>query len=181
MQHGDGIHFRIVECALFNHRQRAAGAFFCRLKDQNRRSGHRFARAAECARRAKQHRRVRVVTAGVHLSGVFRSKRKAGALGDRQRIHVGPQGNDSPGVPAGDAPDDARFREAAMLDGKRIELTLDQRRGSVLFEPQLGPAMNRAPQLDDPRGQSVVYFECHGDRSYRTGTFAPADEATRTQ
>jgi hypothetical protein len=32
-----------------------------------------------------------------------------------------------------------------MLDGERVELTLDQRRGSVLFEPQLGPAMNRAP------------------------------------
>jgi len=68
-----------------------------------------------------------------------------------------------------------------MLNGKRVELTLDQRRGSVLLEPQLGPAMNRAPQLDHPRGQSVVYFESHGDRSYRTGTFAPADEATRTQ
>ena len=64
-----------------------------------------------------------------------------------------------------------------MLDAQRVELALDQRGRLVLLEAELGPAVYRAPQLDDPRDQGFVYFDGHCRRSYGPVLYAPAGEA----
>ena len=75
VQHGDRFHFRIVQGAFVDHWLRAAGAFFGRLKEQHDRARKRLAHGGENSRRAQQHRRVRVVTACVHLARNFGCKR----------------------------------------------------------------------------------------------------------
>ncbi len=65
------------------------------LEDQphaDRQLGHRRQRQ----RRAQQHRGVRVVAAGVRDVGHHRRVRRTGALGHRQRVHVGAQRDPRP-------------------------------------------------------------------------------------
>ena len=44
------------------------------------------------------------------------------------------------------------FADAAVLDTEGVEFSLDQRGRFVLLEAQFGPAVDCAPQFDNPRG-----------------------------
>ena len=91
MQHRDRVDVRIVERAGLDHRLGAARTFFRRLKEQHDVAVQTSRAGCEFARRAEQHRGVRVVTARVHLARHFARARFARILIDRQRVHVGAQ------------------------------------------------------------------------------------------
>ena len=63
----------------------------------------------------------------------------------------------------------------AMLDLERVELALDQRGRFVLFEAQLGAAVDRAAQLAHALDQGFRRFGGHGRRLVG-GTGVPARE-----
>ncbi len=112
-------------------------------------------------RGAQQHRGVRVVAAGVHLTVDFRGERQPGALAHRQRVQVGPQRSHTARQGAVDARDDPGFRDAPVRDSQGVELALDERGRLVLLEAEFGAPVDRAPQLDDSRCQDVADFDCH--------------------
>ncbi len=86
----DLLDLETVHDAVVHHLAPAAAALFGRLEDDNGVSGE-IARLREIARRAQQHGRVAVMTAGVHLARRFGFVGDAGRLDDRQRVHVGAQ------------------------------------------------------------------------------------------
>ena len=86
----DRIARKLVEQPFLDHHPAAAAPFFGRLKDQ-------VHRALKIAGRGKilggpeQHRRMSVMTAGVHLAVVGRAVGEIVHLLDRQRVHIGTQ------------------------------------------------------------------------------------------
>ncbi len=110
VQHRNRFDFRIVEHALLDHRISTARPFFRRLKDQHDGAAEPFAFAREHAGCTQQHRRMRVVAARVHFPVDLRRKRQTGALGNRQRIHIGTQRNNAPRFSAAHDADDAGRR-----------------------------------------------------------------------
>ncbi len=148
VQHRHRVDVRIVEHAGRDHRFGAARAFFRRLKEQHDVAVQRRAARTQFARRAEQHRGVRVVTAGVHLARHFARARFARIFIDRQRVHVGAQRGRAARQRAADHADDAGPGHAPVLDAELVEFALDQRRGLMLFEPELGMAMDLAPNRD---------------------------------
>jgi hypothetical protein len=52
-----------------------------------------------------------------------------------------------------------------VVDAQRIKLALHERSRRVLVEAKLGLTVYGTAQLDDVRGQGVVYFDRHCRRS----------------
>ena len=123
-------------------------------------------RGLQNARRSEQHRRVRVVAAGVHLAGDLRREWFPATLGQRQRVHVGAQTRDLTGQRATNDADDAGFRDAPVLDVERGQLAFDDAGRSLFLETEFGKAVDVAPDLDrargDLRGDHVKDRLCHG-------------------
>ena len=99
----DSIHRTLFEKAIFHHAFCATAAFFGRLEDHVD-SAIEVAVLCQVMRRAEQHRRVTVMTAGVHLAGMARGVIEDVRFLHRQRIHVGAQAD---GARTGTAFDDA--------------------------------------------------------------------------
>ena len=89
VQHRDRVDLWIVHSAGLNHRQGATRTFFCGLKQEDGRTVKRLALALQDARRGQQHRRVRVVPTGMHLTRNFGAERLPRTLRERQCVHVG--------------------------------------------------------------------------------------------
>jgi hypothetical protein len=68
VEHRNRFDLWILERALLDHRLCAAGAFFRRLKNQDRRTVQTLAHRLQFACRAEQHSGVRIVTASVHFA-----------------------------------------------------------------------------------------------------------------
>ena len=151
VQHRNRIHARILENALLNHRQRSAGPFFGRLKDQHDAAAQLLLHSNEHVRCTQQHRGVRVVSASVHSSFDFRREREPASFPYRQRVHIGPQRRHASRHTAVNAPDDASLRHTPVRDSQRVKLSLDERRRLVLVETELRPAVNCSAQLDHSR------------------------------
>jgi len=155
VQHRNRIDVRIVHRARLDHRERAARAFFRRLEEQHDVAAELLALRDEHARRAQEHRGVRVVAAGVHLAGNFRTKRFAAALGQRQRIHVGAQTRNGPAPAAHDA-HDACLRDAPVLDAERREFALHERGRAHFFEAEFGMTMDLPADVGRPCGDARI-------------------------
>ncbi len=133
------------------HALRAAEPLLRGLEDQHRRP-REVPRRRQMLRRAQQHRRVPVVTAGVHDPGRPGGVVEVRALLDRQRVHVRAQPDPArPLTPAVDQPDDARPRDAVvhLVHSVLPQLVGDDPGRPVLLEPQFGMGV----QVAEDRGQ----------------------------
>ena len=81
---------KALEHAVVDHRLRPGAAFLRWLEAEDERAVE-FPIFSEPARRAEQHRRMAVVTAGVHPAGRDGGIFGAARLQDRQGVHVGAQ------------------------------------------------------------------------------------------
>jgi len=183
VQHRDRVDLRIVHRARFDHRQRAAGAFFRRLEQEDGRSVQVRPIRLQHARRTEQHRRVRVVTARVHLPRYFGTKRFSGPLVERQRVHVGAQARNLPRQRTAHDPDHARLCDPSMFDAERVQLALDDRRRAFFFESELRKTMDLAADRDRALGNvgndgfdrgHTLSFARRASASRRTATSATA-------
>src|SRR6516164_6896165 len=86
----DRINRELVEQAVLDHAPAAALVLFGGLEDEVHGAAERF-----CTRKlrgsAKQHRRVAVMAAPVHLAGDRRLVRMVSKLEDVERVHIGTQ------------------------------------------------------------------------------------------
>ena len=141
-----------VERAGVDHHARAAGdLLLARLEEEADAAAQLVANRVEDLRRAEERGRVRVVPAGVHRAVVLRDEVERVLLADRQRVHVGAEGERGAGLRAPNRCDDARLRDA-RLHGHAVEIAQrfgDERGGGVLLERELGVAVERPPRGDD--------------------------------
>ncbi len=164
------LHGKALEHAVIDHRLRAGAAFFRRLEAEDERSIERPG-LREMAGRPEQHRRVAVMSAGVHASGRGGGVFGAARLRDRQSVHVGADEN---------APVRARRRALGavqdaenagladafdnLVEPEGAEPLGDQARGARQIVGQLGMTMEIAPpfgQLRDQGGDGVLQRDVH--------------------
>jgi amidase len=138
-----------VEQSLVEHVARAVMAFLTGLEHEDDLAGELAATLLQDARCADQHRRVRVVTAGVHRVVDGRRVVESGVLGHRQRVHVAAQDDRRTGTArvedGGDAGERVAGRDVQSepVDGLEHRLLRD---GEV--QAELGVAMDPSPQRD---------------------------------
>ncbi len=108
VQSDDGVHFRIFEDAVLDHRGRALAVLFGGLEDQLHRPGQFVAAVRKDLRRPQQYRRVRVVPAGVHVP-VGRREWEAGVLEHVEGVVVGSDAEHFVGILPFDQRHDAVF------------------------------------------------------------------------
>jgi hypothetical protein len=182
-------HLRVLEASLLDHHLRAAvladGRRFLRgLEDETDRPGDLGAHAGEQLRHAHEDRGVRIVPAGVHHAAVLAVPLGADLareghvhfLGDRQGIHVRPQGHDRPGACAlkraddagmGDLLDDLVEAEGAQVVGhdlRRARLAIAEL-GVLVEIAAPGDDLGFQPvgDLGDPRVEGKGFVGCvHG-------------------
>ena len=80
-----------VDEAVLDHAQRAEMAFLARLKHELHRAREAVALRVQQAHGHREHRRVAVVAAGVHLAFFLGGEGEARVLRHRQRVHVAAQ------------------------------------------------------------------------------------------
>ena len=98
------------------------------------------------ARSAKQHRRVPVMTTGVHQAGTGRSVGEIVLLQQRQRIHIGAKPYRPRTATLAQGRDNARPGQAAMdLQSVAGQLACHQIGGAPLIESELGVGVYVAP------------------------------------
>ena len=106
--------------------------------------------------RTEQHRRVPVVPAGVHHAGAGRHVRNHVLLENRQGIDVRPQHDDLAGRGAVKPRHHRRARRPLDLEAaERSQGLLDERRGLVLLERQLGVRVQVPAPRDRARFEVV--------------------------
>jgi hypothetical protein len=148
---------------VLDHGAAAGAALLRRLEDEQGRAGE-AARLGEIARRAQKHGRVAVVAAGMHLAGHCGEPRLAAFLGDRQRVHVGPQADDRPGsaalalehaddTGAADPLDDlvaAEFAELRSHVGRRaMDVVKELRMAMIIAPPMSDLVVKLGEAVDD--------------------------------
>ncbi len=103
----------------------------------------------EQVRHAQQHGRVAIVAAGVHIAVRLRAIGCVVGLDDRQRVHIGADGDRWPIAVAQLANDAGDADAGAHLDAADLAQRVgDQRRGAHFLEGQLGVAVDLAPQAN---------------------------------
>ncbi len=143
----DGVAGEALEEPLLHHPPGAAAPLLRRLEDEMHRAGE-FSRRGEVARGAEQHRRVSVVTAGVHLSRRDGLVGPLGKLRHGERVHVGAQPDAARAVADLQRAHDAGFAEAAMhLDLGFLQEARDDIAGALFLEAELRMRMQIAAQL----------------------------------
>ena len=160
-----------VEQALLDHDPRAVVALLAGLEHEQHRAGERVATAGEQARRADQHRRVRVVAARVHRALHLRGERKPGLLRHRQGVHVRAQQDRRPRPRPGEARDHRRRAlSGPHLEAEPREGLEDGRLRARHREADLGLAVNAAAELDgvveDGAGVAEDLRSVHGSELY---------------
>ena len=154
---------KFVEQPFFDHHPAAAPALFGRLEDQMH-GALEIPGRGEVSGGAEQHRRVAVMTAGVHLAVMGRAVGEIVHLLDRQRVHIGAQPDRGRGVAAPDRADDPGSGEPAIdLAAVFGELCRDQVRGALLGEGELGMGVDVAAD----RSQLVAIVEHLGNDRHR--------------
>ncbi len=113
--------------------------------------------------RAEQHRRMAVMAAGMHLSGMGRTVRKGVEFIERQRVHVGAQPDGAAARADLQRADDAGAGEPAMHDkAKFVELSGHQLGGAPFAESELGMRVKVAADRRDALLQiRKQVFELH--------------------
>jgi hypothetical protein len=138
------------EDALLDHAHASALVFLCGLEYEIDRSVER-SRLAEQLRRAKQHRRVAVMTAGMHDARLFRRVGKPRLLHDRKRVELGSQADRAR---AGSAAQNADHAGAAdsfvnLVERERSELFGNKARCFVFLKAQFRICVNPMPPGDN--------------------------------
>ncbi len=103
VQRIDGIAGEAVEQPFLHHHPAAAAAFLGRLEDEVD-GAVEVPRLGKVPRGAEQHRRVPVMPAGMHLSGVGGTVRDVARLLHRQAVHVGAEADGPPRFPLRSTP-----------------------------------------------------------------------------
>jgi hypothetical protein len=119
-----------------------------RLEHEQHAPGDLAGASRQQARRAHQHRGVRVVAARVHRVAHLRRELEARVLGHRQRVHVAAEQHRRPRLATrqhgGDAAGGLVQRDVQRQSLDRLEHDVARDRQVV---PHLGPLVQRAPQL----------------------------------
>jgi hypothetical protein len=142
-----------------DHGGRALQHLLRRLEHQQHAPGQHRRHALEHLRHAEQRGRVDVVAAGMHLPGRGAGEGQPRFLGDRQRVHVGPDGKRRPRPPALDPAEHARPPDPRPVrDAEAREFRRDDAGGPHLLEGEFGMGVDVAAQRDEPRLQGLRPF-----------------------
>jgi hypothetical protein len=146
---------------------KAAGAgmaFLARLEHEFDGAFEFVAVAMQQMHRLDQHRRMRIMAAGMHAAGGLAGEVEPGFLRHRQRIHVAAQEDRAaalrawPGAAQRDDEPRGRFA-AGDLDIEPGEAAQHRRGRQRQIEPQFGPGVNAAAQRDALRQQFPRFGE----------------------
>ena len=145
----DRVDGEALEQPLLHHDPAAAEPFLRRLKDEMHRAGE-IAALGEITRRSEQHRRMAVVTAGVHLSRNRRAMRGPLRLLDVERVEVGAQRDRSLAgpAPANRSHDPGLGEALGDVDAPAAQFVGDNPGGARLLERGLRMAMDVAANGD---------------------------------
>jgi hypothetical protein len=170
----DRIDGEPLEQAFVDHCGRSTLAFLGRLEDEVHRAREiRVPGQIPCG--AEQHRRVAVMTAGMHFARYRGLVGEPCPLFDVQGVHICPEGDGAlTRLPALQGADDAGSGDADMsLDSPVLQLLGHERGGSNLFKPGLGMGVDVATDGDefafvglDP-GQDLIRHHAEGPRQER--------------
>src|SRR5579872_4228384 len=160
METVDAFDMRVGKHAVFDHRLRAAAAFFSRLEAEHDRAAQKIAAFHDHLGRAQQYRHVSVVAAGVHGSAIDGSKAHLASLFHRQTVHVRAQQDRAPWFARAKYTDHAGPTDAGPdFVSERLEPLGDDARGPNFFESQLGMHVEIAAHRDDVIHQTRGYVE----------------------
>ena len=142
----DLINPEALHHALFDHDAPAANRLFRRLENQ-RDTSLKIARLTQIFRCTKQHRRVPVMAASVHLAVHFTGPLGPRLFLHRQRVHIRAQPRARPSTLTVDNGNNARLRDALMdLVYTKLAQPLDHKgRRLVTVQRQLWVHMNMPP------------------------------------
>ena len=142
-------HVHAVERTIGDHRFGAAKRFFGRLEEQPDCAGKFRRNSGEDGGDAQQSGAVHIMAAGVHLARVLAAKSEAGAFLDRQRVHVGADGEQLAGSAPLDGADDAGAADAGLGgDAEAGEFARDDTGGTDFLEGEFGMGVEVASDLD---------------------------------
>ena len=149
----------VLEHAVLDREQRPAGHdLLGRLEHQPHPCRQPLAEVGQGQARAEQRRRVHVVPAGVRDAGDGAAPRVVGPVVDRQRVEVGPEDDDGPGL-GPDLRDQPGALERSGRDAGVGEPLGDDAGGALLGPRQLGVGVQVAADVDhlglEPRERVV--------------------------
>ena len=97
-----------------------------------------------------------VMPAGMHHSGIFRGIRKARVFLNRQGIHISPQHQEFPRLPAVYFSNDSRAAGALLVRNSHpLQFTANQAAGFVLMKRQLRISVNLVADFQKMRFQLI--------------------------
>lgn len=145
----NGLDTRIFENSLFDHGARPAGCFFSGLEEKDDAPFQFGLPLRQEHGRTQEHRRVGIVTAGMHQSRHERSIRGTCFFLELQRIHVGPQSHRGvPALPLKKADDTGPGNPLGRnLQGSQG--FFDECRRFELLEPFLRTPVDRPPKPNE--------------------------------
>ena len=130
----------------------AADAFFGRLKHQLHGAGELRRQVLQHRSDAEQRGGVDVVAAGVHQAGIVLANGRPDVLLDRQRVHVGPDGEHRARATALNQADDARLADAGLMgNAEAAQFARDDPGGADLLEAEFGMGVDVATDVDQAR------------------------------
>src|SRR5207237_6566938 len=133
-----------------DHRLGALHDLFRGLEDKKVAAGQRLGALGQRSRRARQHRCVAVVAAGVHAPVVQGGEVDARLLPDGQRVDVGAEHDGAAGAAAFERGHGARLGGAVVnRETERGQARLDQLGGLELFEADLRVAVEVAARVNN--------------------------------
>ena len=141
MQTEDAFDVRSVEYSGIAHFHAASTAFFGGLKQELDGASELRLSLVQQLCRAEQHRCVTIVPAGVHLAVDLAAKRNVRLFLNRQRVHIGSQGNTGR-LTATQRRHDARLGDTSLeRDSQLRQRVANKLAGSHFLVHQLGMAM----------------------------------------
>ena len=147
-----------VDQTILDHQPGAAISLLTRLEHKLDCAGQLVAMAVQQVHRLDQHRRMRVVTTGVHAAGNLAGIVEPGFFRHRQRVHVAAQQHGSTRLGAAERYDEARGRWSASDVHFETAQPIEHRFGRQRqIEPQFGLGMN-APAQRHRGGQQPACF-----------------------
>ncbi len=141
------IHAWGVEHAVCDHGLGPAGDLLGRLERHFQRAGERDAR--QPSRYLEADGDMPVVSAGVHLPGVFGAVRHVVRLLDRERVHVGPDQHAAARAPCPQGNDTGLTDTGPHVVAERPHALRDERAGARFLEADLGVLVEIAAGGDE--------------------------------
>jgi hypothetical protein len=151
----DGLDWELVEETVLDHFASPSPALLGGLKDKHD-PAIEVSMIGQVLGRCEQHRRMPIMTTGMHAPGVLTGVREGVVLGHGQRIDVGPQSQASLAAPPLDHAHNPRLGQTSVHFNAPFGQALgDQIGGSDLLEAQLGMSVKIPPKSGHRGG--IVY------------------------